>query len=118
LALRSPADDVLFSLLTKLTFGGAPEQSFVPSSKDDLHAELARFLFFHNNYRSLPWLGGKTPLQKLNTYRRFAEVHSFDPIGFFGVGDRRGRAHQHVPEKQERTAAIDEASSEKIALKG
>jgi hypothetical protein len=77
----SPSNEVLFSLVSKLTFGGISEGSLACGNKEDMLKELSRFLFFHNNYRSLPWLGGKTPLQKLKAFRGFEEIHSFDPYG-------------------------------------
>lgn len=109
--VENPREDALFSLLTKLMFGGASELPSMPVSNDNLHGELAQFLFFHNNYQSLPWLGGKTPLQRLNAHRRLAAVHSFDPSGFFGAGDRRGRAHQSSSAKQKPLARTGNPTS-------
>jgi len=91
-----PSDEVLLSLVSKLTFGGICEGSLVCASKEEMLRELARFLFFHNNYRSLPWLGGKTPLQKLKAFEGFAGIHSFDPW--------KG------PHRQERNTSIGETN--------
>jgi len=77
----SSSNEVLFSLVSKLTFGGISEGSLTCGNKEEMMKELSRFVFFHNNYRSLPWLGGKTPLQKLKAFRGFEEIHSFDPYG-------------------------------------
>jgi hypothetical protein len=77
----NPSNEVLFSLVSKLTFGSISEGSFTCGNKEEMMKELSRFVFFHNNYRSLPWLGGKTPLQKLKAFRGFEEIHSFDPYG-------------------------------------
>ncbi len=71
--------DALYSTMSKLLFSGISEGSLVPASSHELQRELGRFLLFHNNYRSLPWLGGKTPLQKLRTFEGFSRFHLFSP---------------------------------------
>jgi hypothetical protein len=103
-----PSDEALFSLVSKLTFGGICEGSLVCASKEEMLRELARFLFFHNNYRSLPWLGGMTPLQKTKAFEGFAGFHSFDPCGL----PRTGYAGTHVPQCLPRFNETDESERE------
>jgi hypothetical protein len=103
-----PSDEVLFSLVSQLTFGGICEGSLVCASKEGMLWELARFLFFHNNYRPLPWLGGMTPLQKLKAFEGFAGIHSFDPCGL----PRTDYAGTHVPQCLPRFNETDESERE------
>lgn len=77
--MADPSKDALFSIISRLMSGGTTEDSFVPANGDALQRELTRFLFFHNNYRCIPWLEGKTPLQKLKTFAGFEHIHTFDP---------------------------------------
>ena len=105
--LRNPSSDALFSLLTKLTFGGVPEQPLPTASKDGLQAELGRYLFFHNNYRKLPWLGGKTPLEKFNASRKSSKLRFFDPIGFSQAGRSREHAVQQFSIGRGTASALD-----------
>jgi hypothetical protein len=104
----NPADDVLFSLVSKHTFGGICEGSLVCASREEMLRELSRFLFFHNNYRSLPWLRGMAPLQKLKTFEGFAGIHSFDPCGL----PRTDYGGTHVPQCLPRLNEPDESQRE------
>ena len=79
--IANPSHDVLLSLTSRLMFGGINEGSMVLTSEQDVQRELARFLLFHNNYRPIPWLEGRTPIQKLKSFNGFAGVHLFDPYG-------------------------------------
>jgi hypothetical protein len=69
----------LFALTSKLTFGGISEGLIARSTEAEVQRELAHFLFFHNNYRSVPWLGGMTPVQKLASFEGIAHLDAFDP---------------------------------------
>lgn len=69
--------DILCSITSRLVFGGITEGTMVHLSSQELQTELDRFLFFHNNYRFVPWLEGKTPLQRLNSFEGFSKFHSF-----------------------------------------
>jgi hypothetical protein len=88
------SEDALFSITSRLAFGAMSEGSIVPGSAQELQRELGQFLFFHNNYRSIPWLDGNTPLQKLKTFEGFAALHTFssneEPRG--GSGHRETKA--------------------------
>lgn len=48
--------------------------------QDQMPEDLRRFLYFHNHHRSLPTLGGKTPLRTLQSFPGFDHVVSFDPL--------------------------------------
>ena len=76
-----PSHDTLFLLTSKLTFGGISEGTIATSTEVEVQRALAHFLFFHNNYRSVPWLGGKTPIQKLSSFEGFTKMDAFDPYG-------------------------------------
>jgi hypothetical protein len=76
-----PTHDTLFVLTSKLTFGGISEGLITNTTESEVQRELAHFLFFHNNYRSVPWLGGKTPVQKLGSFEGFSPIDAFDPYG-------------------------------------
>lgn len=75
--ITDPSRDALFSITSKLLFGGISEGSLAHASAHELQKELSQFLFFHNNYRSIPWFGGKTPFQKLKTFQAFSKIYSF-----------------------------------------
>ena len=79
-AIKDPSQEQLFTLLSRLTFGGllAGTVNFV--SERALVRDLMNFLFFHNNHRSIPSLAGKTPLQKLKTNTKCRYLHAFDPF--------------------------------------
>jgi hypothetical protein len=74
-----PSHDTLFQLSSKLTFGGIADGSLASSTEGDMQRDLAHFLFFHNNYRSVPWLEGKTPVQKLGSFDGYRTMDAFDP---------------------------------------
>jgi hypothetical protein len=77
--ISTNAQDPLFGIAEKFMFGGISEGSVIGGSEGELQRELVHFLFFHNNYRSIPWLQGKTPVQKLASFSAFPGWHSFDP---------------------------------------
>lgn len=77
--INDPSRDALFSITSRLQFGGIAEGSLVYISPRELQRELGQFLFFHNNYRSIPWLEGKTPVQKLKMFGGYSGVHTFSP---------------------------------------
>ncbi|MCX6135599.1 MAG: hypothetical protein NTU47_17465 [Ignavibacteriales bacterium] len=88
------SQDPLYGIADKFMFGGIVEGSIVGASEGELHRDLVHFLFFHNNCRSIPWLGGRTPLQKLAAFEGFAGWRSFDPfsnerVHNGGAGERR-----------------------------
>ncbi|HEX9615446.1 MAG TPA: hypothetical protein VGA55_08055 [Bacteroidota bacterium] len=59
------------------------EQYFFPDTadhgEDQRPAQLAQFLFFHNNDRPLPTLCGRTPIQSLRNFPAFRRLVVFDP---------------------------------------
>lgn len=67
------------SLLSSLTFSGIFEGSVNIYSQSSLMKELEHFLLFYNNHRSMPTLGGKTPVEKLRTFEGFDHILMFDP---------------------------------------
>ena len=79
--MTNPMSDTLFSILKKMCFGGTYEGLHSLASSQDFQRELGQFLFFHNNYRSVPWFGGKTPLQRLRSFDSFSGVHAFGSCG-------------------------------------
>jgi hypothetical protein len=93
--ITNPSQDVLFSIVSKMSFDCVLEGSVAHESQGDLPRELARFLFFHNNFRSLPSLGGKTPLQKLRTFNEFAGIRFFD---LRALSRRTNETNQHEGE--------------------
>jgi hypothetical protein len=70
--------DALFSLSSKLHFKGLAGGFVAHTSSHDLQREIGQFLFFHNNYRTIPWLDGKTPLQRLRAFEGYRHVHSLN----------------------------------------
>lgn len=44
-----------------------------------LPGELNKFLSYHNHHRSLPTIGGKTPVEKLRTQKSYADFGTFEP---------------------------------------
>jgi hypothetical protein len=82
--VSTAAEDALFSLAQKSMFGGISEGAVIGASEGELQRELNHFIFFHNNYRSVPWIRGLTPLQKLGEFKEFTWMHSFDPFGYPG----------------------------------
>ncbi|MDP2886825.1 MAG: hypothetical protein Q8P51_17600 [Ignavibacteria bacterium] len=77
--INNPSRDAPFSITSRLLFGGIAEGSLVYVSPQELQRELGQFLFFHNNYRTIPWLEGKTPVQKLRMFGEFSRVQTFSP---------------------------------------
>ncbi|MDP2884682.1 MAG: hypothetical protein Q8P51_06640 [Ignavibacteria bacterium] len=71
--------DALFSITSKMIFRDLSVGPAFSASAYELQRALAQFLFFHNNSRLVPWLEGKTPIQKLRTFARFEGMHSFSP---------------------------------------
>jgi hypothetical protein len=69
--------DALFSITSRLLLGGLAGDCPAQSSSHDLQKEVGQFLFFHNNYRTIPWLGGKTPLQRLRSFEGYESIHTF-----------------------------------------
>lgn len=98
--IANPSQDALFSITSNSIFGGLCEGSIAHASEQELQRNVAHFLFFHNNYRSIPWLGGKTPLQKLKTFEGFAGIHSFDPYGLPRSNDGDMHVPSRLPEAQ------------------
>jgi len=95
--ITNPSLDPLYGITAKFMFGGIAEGSMVRLSEGELQRDLMHFLFFHNNYRSIPWLEGKTPLQKLATFEGFAGWHTFDPFGNQGRNEgHNGQTHRIV----------------------
>lgn len=90
--ISTAAEEALFSLASKLMFGGISEGAIIGASEGELQRELNHFLFFHNNYRSVPWIGGLTPLQKLGGFKEYEWMHSFDPFGYPGRKSMERRA--------------------------
>jgi hypothetical protein len=78
--IEEDSRDPLALITSGLMFGGISEGSFSHLSTEELQRTLTNFIFFHNNCRSIPWLGGKTPLQKLKTFKGFSEIQSFSPL--------------------------------------
>jgi len=77
--VSDPSRDALTSITSKLVFGGISEGTSLHLSTQGLQAQLDHFLLFHNNHRSVPWLDGKTPVQKLRTFEGFSKLRSFNP---------------------------------------
>ncbi|MCX6134932.1 MAG: hypothetical protein NTU47_14055 [Ignavibacteriales bacterium] len=77
--VENHSSDALFSITSKMQFRGSSADQNFPASAYELQRDLNQFLFFHNNFRFVPWLEGKTPIQKLKTFRNFQNVHSFGP---------------------------------------
>lgn len=77
--VKNPQTDVLFSITARLLFEPLDECPSCLQPSLGLHDSLKRFLAFHNNFRFIPWLEGRTPIQKLRTFRSFQGVQSFDP---------------------------------------
>lgn len=83
-----------FDIADRFTFGSIVQEPIVGTSDGKLQRDLVQFLFFHNNYRPILWLEGKTPLQKLITFEGFAGRHSFDPQETFGRKNGEYGEHQ------------------------
>jgi hypothetical protein len=77
--MSRPSSDELYPHLSKLTFAKMASGALNRISSDELMEGLSSYLLIHNNYRELPSLQGRTPLQKLHTFDRFKQLYSFDP---------------------------------------
>jgi hypothetical protein len=77
--VQSHSSDALFSITSKMLFRGSSVGQAFPASAYELQRDLTQFLFFHNNFRFVPWLEGKTPIQKLRMFKGFEGFHSFSP---------------------------------------
>jgi hypothetical protein len=71
--------DDLFSVFTRLSFVRVAGDSTQYSDGQDLMSEFITYLFYHNNYRTLPSLKGWTPIKKLNSFEGYEDVEAFDP---------------------------------------
>jgi hypothetical protein len=73
--------DALYALTSRLLFSKMTEGDMGGVSEHEHYRSLTQFLMYHNNYRSIPWLDGNTPLQKLKSFEGYASLHSFCPTG-------------------------------------
>ncbi|MCX6142042.1 MAG: hypothetical protein NTZ35_02360 [Ignavibacteriales bacterium] len=80
--MSRPLNDELYPHLSKFTFARMAAGSLNRISSDELMDGLSSYLLIHNNYRELPSLQGRTPLQKLHTFERFKPLYSFDPFTY------------------------------------
>jgi hypothetical protein len=78
--MTHPLHDELYPHLSKFTFARMAAGSLNKISSDELMEGLTSYLLIHNNYRELPTLQGRTPLQKLHSFDRFKHLYSFDPF--------------------------------------
>lgn len=69
--------DALYSITSSLLFSKISDGTHAQASAAVHYRSLAQFLLYHNNYRSIAWLNGNTPLQKLKSFVGYASVHSF-----------------------------------------
>ena len=72
--------DALYSITSRLLFSKMTEGMNGPASEREHYRALTQFLFYHNNYRSILWLDGNTPLQKLKSFDGYLALHSFCPL--------------------------------------
>jgi hypothetical protein len=80
--MSRPLNDELYPHLSKFTFARMAAGSLNKISSDELMEGLTSYLLIHNNYRELPSLQGRTPLQKLHSFDRFKQLYSFDPFKY------------------------------------
>ena len=80
--MSRPLQDELYPHLSKFTFARMAAGSLNRISSDELMDGLTSYLLIHNNYRELPALQGRTPLQKLHLCERFKQLYSFDPFSY------------------------------------
>ena len=78
--MSNPLHDDLYPHLSQFTFGRMAAGSLNMISSDELLEGFSSYLLIHNNHRELPALEGRTPLQKLQTFKRFSHLPSFDPF--------------------------------------
>jgi hypothetical protein len=113
--VETRSSDALFSITSKMVFGGLSAGLAFPSSTHELQRDLTRFVFYHNNLRSTPWLKGKTPVQKLRTFTGFKGIRSFSPRdeceeGYVPAGLRSSKAGDfpNSPDTDSHTAHIEQ----------
>jgi len=80
--MSRPLQDELYPHLSKFAFAKMAAGSLNKISSDELMEGLTSYLLIHNNYRELPSLQGRTPLQKLHSFERFKQLYSFDPFTY------------------------------------
>ena len=80
--MSRPLQDELYPHLSKFTFARMAAGSLNRISSDDLMDGLSSYLLIHNNYRELPSLQGRTPLQKLHSSERCKQLYCFDPFTY------------------------------------
>jgi hypothetical protein len=78
--ITDAAEDELYQAASKFAFHGMFDGRMDRESELRILKALADFLFFHNNQRSLPSLGGKTPVQKLHSFAGYDRLRYFDPF--------------------------------------
>ncbi|MCX6141658.1 MAG: hypothetical protein NTZ35_00415 [Ignavibacteriales bacterium] len=101
--------DALYSITSRLLFSKMTEGMNGPASEREHYRALTQFLLYHNNYHSIPWLDGNTPLQKLKSFDGYAPLHSFCP---FEEADPRTdfRTSEKWKAKESKCQAIDNNS--------
>jgi hypothetical protein len=72
--------DDLFAVFTQLSFAQVVAKSGRRLEEPSIMREFISYLYDHNNYKELPTLKGKTPLEKLKLFGGFDELESFDPF--------------------------------------
>ena len=72
--------DALYSLTSRLLFSKMTAGLNGQASEREHYRDLEQFLLYHNNYRSIPWLDGNTPLRKLKSFDGYESLHSFCPM--------------------------------------
>jgi hypothetical protein len=80
--MSSPLRDELYPHLLRFSFCKMAAGSLTSISSDDLVEGLSSYLQIHNNHRELPSLQGKTPLRKLQSFKKFSHLYSFEPFSF------------------------------------
>jgi hypothetical protein len=113
--VETRSSDALFSITSKMVFGASTAGSALPASTHELQRDLTRFVFYHNNLRSISWLKGKTPVQKLRTFTGFRGMRSFSPWdecedGYVPSGLRSSKAGNlpNAPDNDSHTGHIEQ----------
>lgn len=77
-SIRDLQGDTVESNLRQYFFEAALNRG---TQEDDeaILADVQKYLFFHNNHRSLPTLEGKTPVDKLRSFGTHRRMKTFDP---------------------------------------
>lgn len=75
-----PLTSVIVNEVRPYLFDGLLESLLQDSGETDINAHLRSFLLVHNNYKSLPTIGGVAPVQRLRECPEFHDVLSFDPL--------------------------------------